>query len=130
MEKITIERTNWGLETTNRGLESIWNKKDILHVIFYQLAKYHYLIPLLLGILGNICIVIICFPICDVIKFEINPSVLTKTFPIWSKSHNKNINILKAQSQSETIFGDWKPFKNNEKYFLFHLKSSFRSQDI
>ena len=25
----------------------------------------------------------------------------------------------------------WKPFKNDEKYFfLFHLKSSFRSQDI
>ena len=23
-----------------------------------------------------------------------------------------------------------KPFKNNEKCFLFHLKSSFRSQDI
>ena len=24
----------------------------------------------------------------------------------------------------------WKPFKNDEKSFLFHLKSSFRSQDI
>ena len=24
----------------------------------------------------------------------------------------------------------WKPFKNDEKCFLFHLKSSFRSQDI
>ena len=24
----------------------------------------------------------------------------------------------------------WYPFKNDEKYFLFHLKSSFRSQDI
>ena len=23
-----------------------------------------------------------------------------------------------------------KPFKNDEKYFLFHLKNSFRSQDI
>ena len=25
---------------------------------------------------------------------------------------------------------EWKPFKNDEKCFLFHLKSSFRSQDI
>ena len=25
---------------------------------------------------------------------------------------------------------DWKPFKNDEKCFLFHLKSFFRSQDI
>ena len=24
----------------------------------------------------------------------------------------------------------WKPFKNDEKCFLFHLKNSFRSQDI
>ena len=31
---------------------------------------------------------------------------------------------------SETIFGNWKPFKDDEKGFLFHLKSSFRSQDI
>ena len=30
----------------------------------------------------------------------------------------------------EIIFGNWKLFKNDEKYFLFHLKSSFRSQDI
>ena len=28
------------------------------------------------------------------------------------------------------IFGNWKPCKNDEKCFLFHLKSSFRSQDI
>ena len=32
--------------------------------------------------------------------------------------------------RSETIFGNWKPFTNDEKCFLFHLKSSFRSQDI
>ena len=24
----------------------------------------------------------------------------------------------------------WKPFKNDKKYFIFHLKNSFRSQDI
>ena len=28
------------------------------------------------------------------------------------------------------IFGNWKPFENDEKCFLFHLKSSIRSQDI
>ena len=31
---------------------------------------------------------------------------------------------------AETIFGNWKSFKNDKKCFLFHLKSSFRSQDI
>ena len=28
------------------------------------------------------------------------------------------------------FFGNWKPFKNDDKSFLFHLKSYFRSQDI
>ena len=32
--------------------------------------------------------------------------------------------------RTETIFCNWKPFKNDGKWFLFQLKSSFRSQDI
>ena len=32
--------------------------------------------------------------------------------------------------RSEIIFGNWKPFKNDKKCSLFHLKSSFCSQDI
>ena len=32
--------------------------------------------------------------------------------------------------KSEMIFVNWKPIKNDEKYFLFHLKSSSCSQDI
>ena len=32
--------------------------------------------------------------------------------------------------RSETIFDNWKLFKNDEKYFLFHLKSSFRCKHI
>ena len=37
---------------------------------------------------------------------------------------------LKVHSKSEILFGYWNPFKNYEKCFLFHLKSSFHSQDI
>ena len=37
---------------------------------------------------------------------------------------------LKAQFYFLDNFGNWKPFKSDEKGFLFHLKSSFRSQDI
>ena len=37
---------------------------------------------------------------------------------------------LKAALGSETIFGKWKHFKNDEKYILFHLQSSFVSRDI
>ena len=32
--------------------------------------------------------------------------------------------------RSETIFGNWKPYKSDKKCFLFRFKSSFRSQDI
>ena len=41
--------------------------------------------------------------------------------------------VLKSGSHHSNFFFhllDWKPFKNDGKCFLFHLKSSFRSQDI
>ena len=37
---------------------------------------------------------------------------------------------LKAHCQVWDNFCNWKPFKSDEKCFLFHLKSSLRSQDI
>ena len=41
-------------------------------------------------------------------------------FLIWTLTFQKELHYLL----------DWMPFKNDEKCFLFHLKSSFRSQDI
>ena len=40
--------------------------------------------------------------------------------------------IKVGPSPSKKIFSllQWKPFKDDEKYFLFHLKSSFRFQGI
>ena len=46
----------------------------------------------------------------------------------WEFEHSSN--IFKVHSQSETNFGSWKLFKNDEKGFLFHVNSSFCSQDI
>ena len=37
---------------------------------------------------------------------------------------------LHVKVHSETISGNWKPFKNDENFFLLHVKSSFRSWDI
>ena len=37
---------------------------------------------------------------------------------------------LKVFQKHFSYLLDWKPFKNDEKWFLFHLKSSFHSQDI
>ena len=39
-------------------------------------------------------------------------------------------NFWRCTVKSDTITGNWMSFKNDEKCFLFHLKSSFRSQDI
>ena len=47
-------------------------------------------LPLLLEILGNMCIIITCFPVCDVIKFEITFSFLIKPF-----SYDQNIRTTK-----------------------------------
>ena len=38
--------------------------------------------------------------------------------------------IKGALSGLRQLFSNWKPLKNDEKCFLFHLKSFFRSQDI
>ena len=47
---------------------------------------------------------------------------------------SKIVNSLKSRTLTFQKFFfnflQWKPFKNDEKCFLFHLKSSFRSQDI
>ena len=38
----------------------------------FCVSKFHVWLPLLLKILGNMCIVIVCFPRCDVTNFQIN----------------------------------------------------------
>ena len=52
---------------------------------------------LLLEILGNICIVIVCWEGCDVMKFEWALSFLSSRFATWWKSHDKNLNILRGK---------------------------------
>ena len=43
-------------------------------------------LPLLMEISGYICIVIICYPVCDVINFEIYLSFLIKPFSYMTKN--------------------------------------------
>ena len=53
---------------------------------------------------------------------SLNPKELERLFlHLKSDSHLPKKLFCLAQ---------WKPFKNNEKCFLLHLKSPFRSQDI
>ena len=48
------------------------------------------------------------------------------------QKYNSNKSSLKSHSHhpKNCYLLDWKPFKNDEKCLLFHLKSSFRSQVI
>ena len=49
---------------------------------------------------------------------------------LWKIVLIPSLKICCLKTHSDTIFNNWKSFKNDEKYFLFNPKSSFRSQDI
>ena len=53
------------------------------------MTKFHCLVALLLKILGNMCIVITCFPVDDVINFEISLNFLIKPFSCMTKKVRK-----------------------------------------
>ena len=74
--------------------------------------------PLLLEILGNTCIKIVCYPGCDVIKFEIKLTLLLKLFCyIWPKSQDKNLNILRTKRASKVKYQTWEcPFYQLVKF--------------
>ena len=53
---------------------------------------------------------------------------LLLAYLLYSNPKDKRLKVHSLKP--ETIFGNWKPFKCDEKCFLFHLKSSFCSQGI
>ena len=67
------------------------------------------------------CIVIICYPVRDVLNFEINHSLLIKAFFYITKSQDKNVNISRTK---KAIKGNWSQNKN------FGLKWSIKEIGI
>ena len=59
------------------------------------------ILPLLLQILGNMCIEIVCFPGCDAINFEINLNFLIKSFFYMTKKLRQ---IFKNVSRAKRAF--------------------------
>ena len=53
----------------------------------------------------------------------------SETISLIRKKNADNLQIAHQMRtlRYNTIFAIWKPFKNDEKCFLFHLKCSFRS---
>ena len=68
------------------------------------------------------------YVVCDIrlfVLYELVLSSLRTNFIFGGQRFNQV--TIKPISKS---FGRQKPFKNNEKNFLFYLKNSFRSEDI
>ena len=76
--------------------------------------------PLLLEILGNMCIALVCFPGCDVINFEINFIFSSNRFSTWPKSQNKKLNIFGAKRAFKV---KWKAF-----FSIFKALSDLRPE--
>ena len=72
------------------GIVSLPNVRNISRKMFLMIYSINWSnfivwLPLLLEILGNMCIAIVCFPLCDVTDFEINLIFLIKPFFYMSK---------------------------------------------
>ena len=63
----------------------------------FNLPNFIIWMPLLLEILGSMCIVIVFLPDCDVINFEINFIFLIKPFFYMTKKSRQNLNILREK---------------------------------
>ena len=75
-------------ETSFHDSITAWflTKKNSSHAIFYQVAKF----PWLLGILGNLCNYLICDHVCDIVNFETTlSSAIQPFFYITKKSGQK-----------------------------------------
>ena len=64
------------------------------------------------------CIIIISFPVDDVINFEINRSFLSSRFPAWPKMSGKNLNLNLNRLRTKRIFKvEYKAFFSFSKGF-------------
>ena len=74
---------------------------------------------LVLEILDKMCIVIICFPVCEVMHFEINLSILIKPFFTSPKRQNKKRNTFRIK----------RTFNIKQKAFFIILKGFLAARD-
>ena len=79
-------------------------------LMLYSIIRPNFTVSLslFLEILDNMCTAIVCFPHCDVINFEINLIFLTKQFSTWTKTPDKNLNIMTTKRAFKL---KWKNFQ-------------------
>ena len=89
----------------HRMLCMIFSRQIFLMLYSLNWANFTAWLSLLFEILGNMCIVIVCFPVCHPINFQIN---LSSCFFPWSKKSEQKLKYLQ-----------------NKKSFLGEIKSIF-----
>ena len=74
----------------------VYDFSEKMFPLLYSIKWPNFIVrfPLLLEILGNICIVIICYQVCDVIYFEIDHSFLITRFSYMTKRSGQKIKYL------------------------------------
>ena len=88
-------------------------KKIFLTRYFDNWLNFIAWLSFLLEILGNMCIVIICCSVCEVINFEVNLSFLIKLFSYITKRSEKIVNI----SRRKTAFN----MKQKESFIILRV---------
>ena len=74
-----------------------FSRKIFLMLFSINWPNFIFWLPLLLEILANMCIVIICRPVCDIINFEINLGFLIKPFFYKTKLSGQKRKYLKNE---------------------------------
>ena len=92
-----------------------FSRKIFLMLHSINLPNFIVWLPLLLKILDNMCITIIYWPSCDVIKFEINSIFYIKQFCYMTKRSRKKLKYLENK---KSFWGEIKSiFHNFERLF-------------
>ena len=66
-----------------------------------------------------------------IIRMVRKKSFRTEVKTMTNNEKNEYVKVKLSHSKQNSFYlHQWQPFKNDEKCFLFHLKSSFHSQDV
>ena len=93
MLNFNVLEKNLGIVSLSHSVYDFWEK---MVLVFYSInwPSFLFWLPLLCGILGNMCIAISCFNGCDVINFEINLIFLMKSFFCMTKKRRPKFKYL------------------------------------
>ena len=97
MFKLNFSEKNLRLVSPLHFVYDFWGK---VFLMLYSINWPNFLVwlPLLLEILGNMCITIVCWPGCDVIRFETNLIFLIKPFFYKTKKSRQKLKYLENKN--------------------------------